>query len=156
MNTKAAEHLETLIRQMKELTGVYRDALNKSEVSENEFCIWYGLLLIEGECSQQELCERWSMAKQTVNTIIANGVKRGFMTLETVPGTRNRKMIRLTDEGRRYGEHIVMPIFQAEQKALERLPEEERTACMTVLGKYIRLLREELYEQHTTKNIYDT
>ncbi len=144
MNVKTSEHIETLIRQVKELNSVYREVLNKTGISENEFCVWYGLLLAEEEYSQQDLCELWSMAKQTVNTIIANSVKRGFMVLETVPGTRNRKIIRLTNEGRKYGESIVMPIFQAEQKAWERLSEKEQAECMAILGKYIMLLREEL------------
>lgn len=70
--------------------------------------------------------------------------KKGYVYLETVPGTRNRKIIHLTEEGRIYGEKIVMPIYQAEQKCLEKMTEQERCVYIQLFGKYINFLREEI------------
>ncbi len=143
-NTKG--QLEIINQQIKELVGIYRGAVSHSGISENEFWIWYTLLIMGGEYSQQDICGFWSVSKQTVNTIISNMVRRNFVTLEVVPGTRNRKIIRLTEEGRVYGEELVLPISKAEQRALERLPLQDRIACTAALGKYIRILKEEIDE----------
>ncbi len=142
MNIK--EQLELINQQIKEAVGIYRDAVCDIGISENEFWVWYALVIIGGEYAQQDLCGLWSMSKQTINTIIAHMVQAGYVILETVPGSRNRKIIRLTEAGRRYGESIVNPIFAAEERAMERLNEEERRVCYTVMGKYIGLLKEEL------------
>lgn len=138
------EQLETVTRQMNELTGLYRAAVAPSGVSENEFWLWYILILTEGEHSQQEICRTWSFSKQTVNTIVRHMVDRGHATLEVVPGTRNRKIIRLTQAGRAYGGRIVAPVAAAEQRALDRMDAAELAACAAALAKYSRLLREEL------------
>ncbi len=144
MATTGRESLEIITRQIKELVGIYRGAVIGSGISENEFWIWYTLIVMEGDYSQQDICEAWSLSKQTVNTIISHLVKDGLVTLDVVPGTRNRKIISLTDEGRKFGEALVSPICLAEEKAIARLPERDRIACTLAFERYITVLKEEI------------
>lgn len=137
--------LEVITRQIKELVGIYRGAVSQSGVSENEFWVWYALIVMGGKYSQQDICGMWSLPKQTINTIIMYMVQKGFVSLEVVPGTRNRKTICLTKAGREYGERIVLPVSEAEQRAIERLPPEDLVACTAALGRYINILKEETY-----------
>lgn len=137
--------LETINQQIKEMVGVYRGVVGRSGISENEFWIWYALIIMEGDYSQQDICSSWSLSKQTVNTIVTHMVRKGLAYLEVVPGTRNRKIIRLTEDGRAYGEDLVREVFEAEGRAFQRLSEAERIACTTALGRYIDLLKEEIY-----------
>lgn len=139
--------LEKMNQQVKELAAIYHGVASKSGISDNEFWVWYAMLALEGEHSQQDICETLSMPKQTVNSIISNLAKKGFVYQESVPGTRNRKIIRLSEEGKCFGESVVMRIYCAEQRALDRLSGEERSACISLLGKYISQLKEELYEE---------
>lgn len=143
MNEHIKEQLELLNHQVKELTGIYHQAAVKSGVSDNEFWVWYTLLILGEEHSQQDICDMWSLPKQTVNSVVANLNKKGYVFLEVVPGTRNRKVIRLTDAGKAYGKDIVTQIYEAENRTIERLSEEERQSCIALLGRYIGFLREE-------------
>ena len=136
--------LDMLNRKLRELTGIYHQAAASSGMSDSEFWVWYTLLVMEEEFSQQDICAMWSLPKQTVNSVVKNMVKKGFMTLETVPGTRNRKLLRLTDSGRAYGETVIRPVFEAECRTFERLSVEERRMCIVLLDRYIHSLREEL------------
>lgn len=145
MDHTTQEQLEKINQQMKELTGIYRAAVSALGMSENEFWIWYALIHGEEELAQQDICEMWGFSKQTVNTIVSHMVRDHYATLEVVPGTRNRKHIHLTPQGRAYGEGIVVPISRAEVRALERIPLEERTACLAVLANYTKLLKEEIH-----------
>lgn len=145
MNYDVREQLKMINQQIKELVGVYRGIVSHSEISENEFWIWYALIIMEGEYSQQDICNNWSLSKQTVNTIISHMVQKGLVVLEVEPGTRNRKIIRLTEAGHKYGERIVKPVAEAESRALDRLPVEDRIACTVAFGRYINILREEIY-----------
>ena len=133
-----------LNRKIKGLAGLYHRAYSGSAVSDNEFWVWYTLVTMEGEYSQQDICALWSLPKQTVNTIIRRMVRRGMAVLEVVPGTRNRKIIRLTETGREYGETVVMPVSEAEQRAFRRMPEEDQLRFLDVMGKYLDMLKEEL------------
>ena len=48
MNYNRKEQLQAMNRQIKELSGVYRSALSRLGLSENEFWIWYALLITGG------------------------------------------------------------------------------------------------------------
>lgn len=87
------------------------------------------------------------MPKQTVNSVILNWVKRGLAYLEMVPGTRNRKIICLTEEGKRFGENVVMKIYSAEQRSFGKMSKQERQSIIELLGKYITLLEGEIDEK---------
>lgn len=143
MNQNTLERLEVLNQQFNEILGLYRTAVSHIKISENEFWIWYTLIIMKGEYSQQDICSAWSLSKQTVNTIITHMVRKGYATLEVVPGTRNRKIICLTETGRSYGESIIFPISEAEQRAFEQLPTEDIIAFSTIFDKYMRLLKDE-------------
>lgn len=113
MSEHINKHIEILNQQLKELTAVYHHAANKFGISDSEFWVWYALLILGGEYFQQDICDMWSLPKQTVNSVVANLTKKGFIFLETVPGTRNRKIIRLTEAGRNYGENAVKYTYEA-------------------------------------------
>ncbi len=147
MATTDKAQLELLNQQIKELAGIYRDAMVCAGRSENEFWIWYALIVMGGDHAQQDICGMWSLTKQTVHNIVTRMVNDGYVTLETVPGTRNRKLIRLTEAGKAYGEKLVQPIYDCEQKAFHRLPLEERMACMCALQRYIDYFKDELNRQ---------
>lgn len=116
-------------RQIKELSGVYRSALSRLGLSENEFWIWYALLIMEEAYSQQDLCDEWSLSKQTVNTIITGMVKKGYVELRVDPRHPESKNHLRHRSGRSYGEQIIIPIAEAEQRAIEKVPMRERWIC---------------------------
>ena len=144
MNQNYKKHCELVNRQIKELFGVYRDAAKDLDVSETEFWIWYTLLNVDGEHTQQDICIKWSLPKQTVNTIMTRLRLMKYVYLEVIPGTRNRKVIRLTEAGRAYGEKMIYPITQAEEKALAKISPEELEFVNQIIGKYIRIVKGEL------------
>lgn len=144
MEHNETEQLEVINQTLKEMAGIYREAVGASGISENEYWIWYALVAMEGSYSQQEICGMWSLSKQTVNTIIKNMEQKGYVTLEAVPGTRNRKNIRLTQAGQRQGVKIVLPVANAERRAIDRIPAQEQMACVHTLRKFISYLRQEL------------
>lgn len=144
MDQEVKKTLKILNQQVKELTAIYHQAASKYGISDNEFWVWYTLLLMDGEQSQQSICEMWSLPKQTVNSVVSGMIKKGHIYLETIPGTRNKKVIRMTAAGKEYGDNIILHIYGAEQRAVEKLSLHERQACTELLEKYITLLREAL------------
>lgn len=144
MNEQVKGQLEILNQQVKELISVYRETASKYDISENEFWLWYALLALDGEYSQQDICSMWSLPKQTVNSIVMNLVKKKQVSLEVIPGTRNRKVIRPTEEGMKYGKSIIASVYAAETCALEQFSESERKICVDLLTRYIEALKSEI------------
>ena len=147
MNQSYKEQVELINKQIKEMVSIYRDAVRHLNISESEFWIWYTLVAMDGSYTQQDICSVWSLPKQTVNTIITHMKLKKYAYLEAIPGTRNHKVIRLTDEGRKYGEKIVLPISKAEEKAFEKISPDEFALITNLFGKYIEIIRGEFHAE---------
>lgn len=144
MNLNYKNYIELVNKQIKELVGIYRSALKHLDISESEFWIWYTLVAMEGEYTQQDICSIWSLPKQTVNTVVSHLKRKKYAVLEAVPRRRNRKIIRLTEEGRRYGEKMILPISSAEKRAFDKISTNELDLATIAFGKYIECIRGEL------------
>ena len=131
-------------QQCKELTAIYHRAACQYGISDNEFWVLYALFVFEEEQSQQSISEMWSLPKQTVNSVVSGMIKKGHVYLETIPGTRNKKVIRLTEEGKRFGESVIFPIYDAEQRAVDNMTSQEQQLCTELLAKYISFLDKEI------------
>ena len=139
------EQMLFIEQQVQEIMGAYREAISRSGVLENEFWIWYTLVMTQdGDFSQQDLSNICALPKQTVNTIVRRMAERGHVVLKMVPGTRNRKRIYLTETGAAFGRALVAPIIEAERRAYENLPEEDRRLLPRILRDYTHTLRQEL------------
>lgn len=147
MDKAVRKRIDVIMQRIKEMDALYHAAAIKSNISDGEVDIWSALLTTTKEYSQQDLCAMLSLPKQTINSLISGMVKKGYVMLEHIPGTRNRKVIRLTEEGRTYGEENVKWIFEAEKRAMENTDPEEVQVCISMLEKYIQRLREEINKQ---------
>lgn len=135
---------EIFNQQFKELTAIYHRAASQNDISDNEFWVWYALFALDGEQSQQSICEMWSLPKQTVNSVVSGMIKKGLVYLETIPGTRNKKVIRLTEAGQKFGEKVILNVYEAEQRAIGQISPQQLQLCTELLAKYISLLDEEI------------
>lgn len=146
MDEQVKRQIDIINQHIKELNSLYHNAAVRSGVSDGEICVWSMLLTTDKEYSQQDLCELLFLPKQTVNSIVSGLIKKGYILLEHVSGTRNRKVIRLTDEGRKYGEKNIMWIFEAEQHAMEDADSHEISILISMLEKYINKLKDKFTE----------
>lgn len=143
MNAGYKEHVSLINKQIKELIGIYRDAVKNLDISESEFWVWYTLIALDGDYTQQDICTMWSLPKQTVNTIITHLRLKKYAYFEAVPGRRRHKTIYLTEEGKKYGENLVRPISSAENRAFEKFSAEQLDLVSNAFAQYIEMMRQE-------------
>lgn len=144
MQQESKKLFEIFNQQFKELTAIYHRAASQHDISDNEFWVWYALFALDGEQSQQSICEMWSLPKQTVNSVVSGMIKKELVYLETIPGTRNKKVIRLTEAGQKFGEKVILNVYEAEQRAIGQISPQQLQLCTELLAKYISLLDEEI------------
>ncbi len=87
-------------------------------------------------CTQKQMCDIMKLPKQTVNTIVKDYQKKGFLEATESLEDRRHKYIRLTKQGKEYCKHILPPVEEAEAFALEQFTEEEREMLLTLMEKY--------------------
>jgi len=144
MDGTPRSQIDIINQKIKEINSIYHSAATKAGISDGELCIWSVLLNSDKEYSQQDICELLSLPRQTVNSIVSNLIKKGLIYLEHVPGTRNCKVIRLSEEGRIFGNEKIMWIFRAEQDAMKKTDAQEVEAVISMLEKYITHFRREI------------
>lgn len=144
MTRKIQSQLDVINQRLKELNAVYREAASKSGISDGELCVWSMLLASEELLSQQDLLEALSLPRQTVNSIISKMSKKGHVTLEHLPGTRNKKVIVVTEEGRRFAEENVSWVQEAERRAILGADAGQVDAFIDLITDYLTSLKGEL------------
>lgn len=112
--------------------------------SDGAFWVLYSLCETDEVYTQNVLAEMWCFPKQTVNSAISSLVKAGYVHLEQIAAARNSKAVKLTKKGLDVCQSIIMPLMEAEQRALSRLSETERDVFIDILGKQYDLLQTEI------------
>ena len=79
MSDKIKSPLEILKQKEKELSNLYRHLASKFGISDSEFRIMYALMTTNGEYTQQSISSMLSLPKQTVNSVIVNLTKKGYV-----------------------------------------------------------------------------
>ena len=106
--------------------------------------VLYILSITEGDCTQQDLIRQCFFSKQTVNTAVTGLVKKGLLTLDMIPGTRNLKRLLLTEEGKAAAAHNVQLMREAEKRAYGTLSEAELEQYLALTEKLTLSLRKEM------------
>lgn len=71
------------------------------------------------ECSQQEISQKLSISRQTVNSAICSLIQRGYIFLERSSISTRRKNIRMTDKGEFFVRQYIIPLQDAEYRAFK-------------------------------------
>ena len=79
---------------------LYREWAKAHDVSYFELLVI--LSLTEGPCSQKEICQKWQIPKQTVNSILKNFLQNNWVRLTPAKEDKRNKIILLTHDSRAY------------------------------------------------------
>ncbi len=93
-------------------------------------------------CTQKLICEVTFLPKQTVNAIITGFLKQGLVTLTESASDRRNKFIHLTKQGKKFAEEVIPQIEKAENDAMRRLDENQRSALLENTSRYTSQFRE--------------
>ncbi len=138
----------TLYNQLiKEMDDLYRVYAKQCNLSETAFWILYCVREREKEAfTQREICDYWFYTPQTVNSALKNMTEEGLLTLRAEDGNRKNKRIYLTEKGKETVESIVVPLMEAERRALAAIGEQEAEVFLQTMKKHTELFREEIAE----------
>ena len=136
--------IDQIEQQHKEQDALYHGVAVRHGLSDTALWVLYILHITPGDCTQQDLIRQCFFSKQTVNTAVAGLVKKGYLTLEMIPGTRNLKRLLLTEEGNAIVAETAQPMREAEKRAYGALSEAELDQYLSMTEKLTQALRKEM------------
>lgn len=110
------EQLNTCICKMTEL---YRIWAKRHGMSYNTMMTLYALGQSR-KCTQKQIADEWLIPKQTVNTVIKELERLGYISFEPLPGSK-QKVVCLTESGRAYADSCLHELYEMEARALRSL-----------------------------------
>lgn len=133
-----------LNRLYKEMDDIYHDYAKAFGVTDTVLWVMYFVWEHKESCTQKELCREWSYISQTVNSALKSLEQKGLLRLEYVEGSRKNKRILFTEAGSLLAERMIVPLMEAENRALMSLPKAEREHLLSGMKKNNEMLRKEL------------
>lgn len=97
--------------------------------------IMYMLYLSEVN-RQKEMVENYGMPKQTVNTVITELQKKGYIILIPDENDKRSKIIKLTQEGINYANKIVTPLLDCEIRVLKKMGTQRVEMLIDTMNQY--------------------
>lgn len=128
----------------KTIDGVYHLYAKSLGISDTRMWLLYSMYAADKAYTQRELCSEWNYPPQTLNSALKEMEKQGIISLEHSPGNMKNKRIILTEQGREYTQKMIAPLVLAEQRALEAMPEDERSALLSLMAKHAGILQREV------------
>lgn len=119
------EQLCACFCRQEELYGEWAKAHG---MSYNEAMTLYALDLGR-PCTQKQISQEWMIPKQTLNTIVKDLERQGYVCFEEQPG-RREKLVGFTQAGRAYAQEHLRELYQMEERAMAALSEDMRRAVV--------------------------
>lgn len=107
----------------------------------------YGLFVLQEikenrNCTAKQICNRLFLPKQTVNAILNSFENKGLIRRVAMEQDRRNKEILFTRDGKRYADNILQEMYEAEEKALQKMGEEQMEAMAQNNRIFIKCLEE--------------
>ena len=131
-------------RTYKDVDELYTNYAKLCGLSESDFWILYALAENGSSRTQKDLCEWWSISKQTINSALKNLEKEGVVTLQSADGNKKIKYISLTDKGLAMVEKYVIPLMKAEQAAFGEMGDEQAKEYLRLNKLYADELKQKI------------
>ena len=109
----------------------YNEFAKRSNVS--AALLWVLYALNDGNSHTQiEISSDWELPKTTVNTVIKEIQKDGYVELVHIKGKRREMAIVLTETGREFADNVLSDLYKKEAEVYKTLSLEEQKMVMAI------------------------
>ena len=126
-------------RALYHVDSFYDEFAKQSNVS--SALLWVLYALNDGNSHTQiEISNDWELPKTTVNTVIKEIQKNGYVDLIPIKGKRREMSIVLTESGKKYADRVLTDLYKKEAEVYKALSKEEYE-IVAVLEKIAKKLK---------------
>lgn len=136
------KQMELLTAYNCKINLLYGEWARKQGMSYYTFIILFALWEAPS-CTQKQIAESWMLPKQTVNTVIKQLEKQGYVEL-TVGRNQKEKLVLLTEAGAHFVAELVSRTDGLEEGILKRFGEADCKMLIDALQRFAEIFEEEL------------
>ena len=127
---------DILLKNHMEITEFYSEYAKSVSLTFSSFKV-LGILWKENNCTQSVIIKKSFLPKQTVNTIIRSFINQNIIEELTEMETDKRnKIIKFTQEGKKYADEIMSTVEEVECRALDKLGENKTNLLVQIIEEY--------------------
>jgi len=118
-------------RALYHVDAFYDEFAKQSNVS--SALLWVLYALNDGNPHTQiEISNDWELPKTTVNTVIKEIQKDGYVELVPIKGKRREMSIVLTESGKKFADDVLSELYKKEAEVFKKLSAQERGIIVTL------------------------
>ena len=142
-NEEIRKEIDLYYENWFKINYAYSSWAQSHGTSENMILSLYEIASAKDGCTQQSLCRKLLLPKQTISFILHKLEKQGFLFRKENPHDRRNKLVFLTEEGKAYADDVLTKLEQAEIKAYQSMTAAQRKT----VTQGLRMLADALSEQ---------
>ena len=111
---------QELGKQIYRMDAMYAQYAKRLKLK-NARLLWVLYALDDGtNHSQKEISANWNMPKSSVNVVVSELYKKGYVMFLPVEGQKRELWIRLTPSGEEYAHRMLAELYEIERHAFEK------------------------------------
>lgn len=133
-NKEIRSEIDAYYENWFRLNEAYAAWAQKRGTTDNLMFTLYEIAVTPEGCTQQMICKKLFLPKQTVSFLLAKLEKQGHITRTENPKDRRNKLVFLTESGTAYAHELLSALDEAEIRAYRSMPPQTRQALTEGLG----------------------
>lgn len=150
MNNVIRQQIEEVYSTISKITGSYALWAKEHGLSYNALMILYTMEELPN-CTQKQICEKWLIPKQTVNTILADFKDKGYVKFEVDCNNKREKIVKFTDSGKLYSYSILAELHLMEETVMLKMGSEMCKQFINTNNAYYELFKKEIEDDCNKK-----
>ena len=114
VNEEMIIQLQRFYSLWKDENAMYEEWAKEHGLSSNSALVLYSLYESKEACTQKSISQKWSIPKQTVNTILKDFIEKGYIELFAAEEDKRNKLLKLTSSGKTYAGKIIEALHEKE------------------------------------------
>lgn len=121
------ELIDTYYQSWFKINEIYHAWSRKHGIQDTTLFVLYVINESSTYCTQNNICNKLSLPKQTVSLILSELEKKGYILRESNPKDRRNKVVRFTETGEQYANDLLNKLKDSEIEAFSTMSQKQRS-----------------------------
>jgi DNA-binding MarR family transcriptional regulator len=120
------ELIDVYYQSWFKINEIYHVWSRKHGIQDTTLFVLYVINESPTYCTQNHICDKLSLPKQTISLILSELEKKGYVLRELNPKDRRNKVVRFTEMGEQYANELLKKLKYSEIEALSTMSQKQR------------------------------
>lgn len=142
---QSRDKIDLIYSSVNGIDRIYQKWAKSQNVGYYDMLLYYALMEIDNQgMTQVQFYKELDIPKTTVNSIVKNQLKQGYIYFEVNPKNKKEKLIYLSESGLEYAKKLILPLFEIEEHAASLIDDQEVEMFSKILSTYAQGLLEKM------------